>query len=374
MRLHDRLAIGETRRTTLYGTPFNTDGMSNNYIKGDPSESAAIRFRCQHTGTFSGIKNWWIFSTTADGTGPYGAGTGGHVVVELRTDDGTGNHFPSSTVLSTFDIPDPMNRDSNQVLNPPVYAYSPGLGGRLCWNFWEIAMPSASLVERTIYHLVYRNIDAAPTTNYVSLDHHYNAADAPNMQPGISDLDLASLWYSGGWQVRYGETPIYEVHYADGFKQGFGYQGTSFSSPHSIWGINKVRTLFTPRQTVGVRTVKVRLRRVGTPGSLAVNLLDNGGTVLGSGSISGVPTTDTWVSCTFPSKVTLTSGNQYRLELTTTGDASNRYQIYGYLDGGWAHFTTRPFPEGRAQADTGSGWADTFSGFSGGDWQLYFIN
>jgi hypothetical protein len=353
----------------LYGTPFNTDGAANMLID---AGMAGIRFRAQHSGTFSGIKNWWIFSTPADGTGPYGGGTGGHVVVELRTDDGTASHFPTSTVLSTFDIPDPMNRDGNQVLNPPVYAYSPGLGGRLTWNFWEISMPTVALTAGTLYHLVYRNIDAAPNTNFVSLDFLYNAAGTPNMQPGISDTDLAGLRYSGGWSVEYGVTPVHEVHYADGFKQGFGYQNSTFSDPKPIWGANKVRTLFTPASTCIAQTVKVRLRRVGTPGNLQVSLLNIGGTVLDSGSIAGVPTTDTWVTYTFTTPQTLTVGQQYRLELTATGDASNRYQIYGFLDGGWAHFTTQPFPEGRAQEDTGGGWVDTYTGFSGGDWQLYF--
>lgn len=352
----------------MYGVPYNTDGLANLPID---SGDWSIRFRAVHTGTFAAIKNFWIFSTVADGTGPYGAGTGGHVVVELRTDDGTANHFPTSTVLSTYDMPSPMNRDPN----PPVYATS-FINGHNTWNFWEIPMPSASITADTLYHIVYRNIDGSPNANYVSLDCQYNAANVANMQPGITDTDLSALRNSGGWSPENDVTPIYQVNYTDGFKQGFGYQGTSAGAPTSIWGVNKVRTLFTPGRRVTVQAVKVRLRRVGTPGALTVSLKDGGGSTIESGTVSGVPTTDTWVLYTFTTPRVLSAATQYQLELSTTGDASNRYQIFGFLDGAWAHFSTSPFPEGWAQIDSGSGYADAFPGSggiqSGADWQLYF--
>lgn len=353
----------------LYGSPWNADGLSNAEIGGGARIIPAIRFRAEHSGTLSAIKLYFIFYTAEDGRPGYGKGDGGDLRIEVRTDDGTVNHFPSSTVLSTLNIADPMNRDRNA----PVYAEGDGLGGRATVNYWEMPMPPASLVAGQLYHIVLTNTAPDPVNNYVSINSLYNAANTPNVQPGISDTDLRMLeFYSGAWRPRNYDTPIYEVHYTDGAIRGQGYYGTSVSFPNSIYGVNRVRETFVPPATRSVSSVRVRLRKVGAPGPLTFRLERGDGTLVESGTLpsSAVPTTDAWVTYTFAQTRTLTGGQRYNLVLSATGDASNLYSIFQLLDGNLAHFRAQPFPEGTGEIDTGTGWHEPFQ-YAGSDWQAY---
>ena len=232
------------RDSEMLGVPWNADGLSNVQIGGQQNRRVGIRFRADRDGTLDRIKLFFIFSTwedfAAEGStkcqddhlGCYGAGDGGDLLIQVRADDGSHRHAPSGRVLSSRLIPDPMNRNRE----PPVYAVGSGLGGRAVWNFWVIDMPDVRLRAGRLYHIVLSNPSPDPVQNFVSLDHLYLAANAPHMQPAVSDMNLASEVLQRNdsrWRIRHWETPIFEIRYTGGFVQGQGYSGTSVAFPAS---------------------------------------------------------------------------------------------------------------------------------------------
>jgi PKD repeat protein len=139
-----------------YGNPWAADYLSNLVVM---TNKAGIRFQVEKTGTFDKIKFFFVGHdlTQAPYCGTweacYGRGTGGTIKVELQTDDGTSNHFPSGTVLSTFNIVNPRTNPVYTNPGPPNY----GTGdGESSWSL--IDMPNASLTAGTIYHLVFTNM------------------------------------------------------------------------------------------------------------------------------------------------------------------------------------------------------------------------
>lgn len=391
-RRADTLVTGASNKTSnLYGVPWNADGLSNVPI-GVREKKVGIRFRADRDGTLDRIKLFFIFATWKDQLAVgsdscqvnhndcYGAGDGGEILVTLRADNGTDGHFPSRKVLSSRLIRRPMNR----IRRPPFYAAGNGFQGRATHNFRVLNLPNATLQAGRIYHLVFSNQSAHPRRNYVSLDHLYLAANTPGMQPGTRDVDLASeVLYRGTskWRVRHWETPIYQVHYANGFIQGQGYIGTSRPQPTPIYGRYRARERITAvaRRDRTISKVFVRLNRRGKPGPLTLRLEKGDGALIGKGAVptSTINRRYGWVPLVFNKPYTLQSGSTYNIELSAKGDRANHYRVFALWQGRRHGFhANNLFRDGYAQVNRGSGWLQRIRGAGAAhsfDFQMYAI-
>lgn len=367
-----------------YGSKVNGDNLANQLIGYNTAvdvcnRKASIRFRATHTGTLAFITPKFVWSSVKAG---YGYGTGGTIQVQVQTDDGTANHFPSGTTLATM------------VYNTPITVgnYFPKL---------TFAAPP-TLTSGTLYHVVFTNIDADPTTNFVSLDHIYMYQAATPTQPTWPDTDLGlcqndttGAWVKFNQGTGHSWTPVLEVGYADGFSQGGqGYiQGyitgttSGWINPKPITSTQFVREMFTVSGANRVaNAVAVRVNRTVGTGSLIVSVLQSNGTQLYQGTVS-VPagavsdvaplmSGETWVKLSFPSPITLTAGTTYYLQLsspagtTHTTHALEKGSMYGLL-------TTIYFGDGYCQFNPGTGWTDWdlwgMANLTCCDLQFYFV-
>ncbi len=367
----------------FYGVPWNADALSNDQIGYQPKRQADIRFRSQG-GTFVAAKIFFIVATyvqrsycnqppftSSNPNNCYAAGTGGTIRVDLVDDDGTSVHAPTTNVLSTITITDPMNITAG----PPIYGVTDA-NFRLLTNF--SAKPA--LVAGQLYHLLFTNLDADPTQNYISIDCLYHSLSNVNREPGVSDTDLATLLSDDGktWIIRK-ETPIFQVQYQDGHNEGQGYMGTRVTVPAPIVGAARARETFTPVVTHTVNAVSVRLQASGTPQPLVLRLEQGDGTLVEQGMLDASTFSKAiaqWSTFKFASPHVLTAGQPYNLVLTAPAGASS-YLIYPLEKGTNYGFDPKlVFPDGHADYDLGDGGFPTVYGPWGGmskmDYQLYF--
>lgn len=341
----------------VYGTPWNADGLANLEV-GRYTTALAHRFRADYTGEVRKIKVFFVFRTSCDGC--YMWGDGGQVEVELRTDDGSVDHFPSNTVLASALITDP----TKTAPGPPIYGVKSNSCPPCGSSYRVITLDTpASLEQGELYHLVYTNPSPNPRNNYVSLDELFNAAGTSPMQPEVSDLDWAMLAnYGSSWGVNLFHTPILEVWYDGGsYKQGIGYiDAYSQSGIVSIFGANRIATRFIV--SGGDRTISrinVRVRKVGAPGRLSMRIEKLDGTLVRRVSVPAlsVPTSMSWVSSSFlaPPLPVLANGESYRLVLSASGSLGNRYETFGMAKGTSYGFSN-VFADGWAEVNTGTGW------------------
>ena len=250
-----------------YGSGIGADSLANTQIGGSLCEcsnnASSYRFRATTTSKLDTIRIYLI-----DGSG-YAGGTGGTLSITVQTDDGSALHAPSGTVLAST-------------------SYKPGNPGP---NFPAISWSSpASLTAGQLYHIVFKNIDAHPTANFVSIDSlfSYGATLSPQ-QPRFADADwgqLMSTTGNGGWERRTNFTPILDLGYSNGVRAGVGYMEVWVGAPRAISGASAVREIFTPAANQTVSSVEIRVSRKSGSSPLGVALETSGGSVLATGSIS----------------------------------------------------------------------------------------
>ncbi len=370
--------------TGFYGVPWNADALDNDQIGYQPKRQADIRFRSKG-GTFVSAKVFFIAATyvtrtycnqppfTASNPNDcYAAGTGGTIRVDLVDDDGTASHAPATNVLASQTIMDPMN----------VTAAAPIWGNGLDANFRVLSNFSAqpALVAGQLYHLRFTNLDAAPTTNYVSIDCLYHSLSNVDREPGVSDTDLAVLLSDDGttWTVRK-DTAVFQIGYQDGHSEGQGYMGTRVTVPEPIAGAARARETFTPPANVTVTSVSVRLRVVGSPSPLAVRLEQSDGTLVEEGTLDASSFSKSiaaWATLKFATPHVLAAGTPYDVMLTAPSGA-NSYSIYPLEKGTQYGFDPKlVFGEGHADYDDGdAGFVTVFKPWGDMkalDYQLYF--
>jgi len=164
-----------TARAQSYGASFGSDGLANTRL-GPSGCMISYRFLAKHSGYLAQVRVYLI----PDKTG-YAAGTGGTINVTLNTDDGTSSHHPTSTVLGTHVI-------SNILSLPLPSRY-----------FYLVKFSSpVTVTAGHLYHLVFKNVDNAPTYNYLSVDDLYHAVPTTPSQPMISNTNLAVLLSAEG--------------------------------------------------------------------------------------------------------------------------------------------------------------------------------
>ena len=347
-----------TALVSTYGEVFNADGLANLEIGSGKLRTVDYRFRAQHSGSLTSARFFLVFRMPG-----YAAGNGGQVRIDVEADDGTANHLPSGTSLAYVLITDPM-----------------------ATMFRNVTFDrSVSIQAGQLYHFVFTNPYSDPINNWVSIDDIYNEARVPNMQPTVSDTDLAVLMKdgSGSFAINYGHTPIFDAYITGAggtnYTEGVGYiDARSESGLTQIGSATPIREQFTV--TGGNRSlsnVSFRVKRVGSPGKLVLRLSGGAG---GSAKVtipaSSVPTAGYgWVSAAFSSPYTVTSGSTYTLTiLAGTSSASNYYLAFPVQKGtGYGFQTPTQFLDGGAQVYSGSTWTNLLGGaFGTFDWQLYF--
>ncbi len=289
-----------------YGSCIAMDGLAD--LRIGPNGQIGVRFMCEHTGAIDRIVQQYQNATPG-----YVGGTGGRIRWELRTDDGTSNHFPSNKVLWTTIDTNPKRAASGTVLQ------------------WFTVSPAVSVTQGALYHIVYTNIDAQPTTNFVSYDGIYTAKNSSPVQPCYSDANLMTLWNGPAWLTNLHITPEFNVHYTDGYAQGTGYiDSTAIKGPAT--------------ETFTVSgTDKVALSVSAAGGGLFFTLETSTGTVLasGSGSAGAYPG---WQTYAFPHPVTLKNGQAYNLVIGGS--------VYRAVQKGNPYGSYTSFPDGRYTANS----------------------
>lgn len=333
----------------VYGAYWNADGLVPLSIGRLANCTVCIRFRAQHTGTFQRARFYFIFRREG-----YYKGDGGEVLVQFQPDDGSELHAPSGEVLASVHIPDPMAGKPRRLV-----------------TFDRLARTE----KGKLYHFVFTNPAPDPINNWVSLDQLYQKRGAPNIQPAVSDTDLAIVlrWNDPPWSTRYGHTPIYWIHYEDGSVHGQGYyDARSISGVRAIGGESKVRESFTV--STGdrmVKSVRVRVRRLEDGGPLVVSLLRGDGTPIAEGPIGPGEFelgTIKWVEYAFPRRVSLANGKTYSLVLSSP---KGSYNTFGLVQGTGGFVTPTVFSDGVMEYTKDGKWVSDRPGRM--DMQMYFV-
>ncbi len=345
-----------------YGPKLGADALANTTVGqwGNPGNVVSYRFRAHHTGAVQSLHVYLIVDKPG-----YASGTGGTIQITFQTDDGTAAHNPSGKILATYVLTSPLTSLPSRYF--PTFNFS----------------TPPSLNQGQLYHIVFKNIDANPTANYLSVDALYLQNPYTPAQPTISDIDAAELLSSGGgsWQVRKGYLPIYQLNFTDGWTEGVGYMEAWIGAQQAFSGSGSgVREQFTAsgaKQTVG--KVAVRLARISGSDPLIVKLENADGSVIEQGSIPASSWTSTgkhmWVQYTFDTPRTLMPGQKYFLELSTA--SSSTYQIFPVRKGMdyWFADTTW-WPDGYAQFKQNGAWVGWtqwgVTNRTDGDLQFYF--
>jgi hypothetical protein len=337
-----QVGAAEPNRDEAYGAAWTSDGIGNQPLGAKYEYKVSYRFRAQKDGTIYGLRYYNIYSQSKTG---YNGGTGGQILIELQTDDGTPEHkhlgaspgAPAS--LASFLIKEPLKLSS----------------------FPLITLDQPVKVEKgTLYHAVFTNVDPDPASNFVSANCLIEPGEKPR-HPGVRDEDFTLLWtYKGRpWGPKANHTPIFEVYYQDGTIQGQGYVEAPPGGALPIGGPNKLRETFVvteKNRTVSKVSVRVRKDK-GSPGPLTVRLEKADGSLIEEGEIpaDSVGVKNTWVSYSFKQNRELLCGEGYNLVLSApVGDP---YQAPPIRVGcAYGMNASSQFTDGYAQHTTGEAW------------------
>ena len=303
------------------GSAF-ADSLANTEVGGPSLNAVSQRFRATGPQVVS-IRGYNIGATHPG----YGAGTGGTWTITVEEDDGTG--LPSGRVVG-----------GATEVHPP--------------DDFPLVPLSASVTPGRLYHLVYRNTDPDPTANYSSVDDLFLRTPTSPRQPTLPDSDWATLVKSGSgpWAERPGFSPIIEVAYADGTRQGLGYMEVWVRSPQQVSGQRMARELFA--SPVTARGVTLRVVRVSGSSPLAVTLGDQAATIPAS-AVAVQPLygqdgcSASRVNAVFQAPAT---GNEVRLSCP----ADTVYAVFAVRKGTHYGLSCVPAAKGQVSADGGLTW------------------
>lgn len=336
--------------TSAYGAMFAADDLNNTRIGTPSAYSSAYRFRAEQSSALSSARIYII----ANGNTGYSNGTGGTLRLDLYANDPASN-FPTG----------------NSLANGSLTPGNPGSG------FFTIAFGSpATLVVGILYHVVFTNTDASPTTNYLSVNNIFCSTVGSQFQKRWPDTDWCELVRAGtgAWSADRGgsvNTPIMQLAYANGQYQGNGYMETWGRGGSDGWntcnGTIRLRETFTPTTAVSFRYCAVRLARSVGTSPLTVLIETAAGVAVVSGTIPAASVNlyakddhgfgQKWATVDLGSTYVLTSGVTYHLQLSTVAGTEywttcpRRGSAYGFQP-------VTYFADGNAQIDSGSGWGD----------------
>ncbi|MFH0980638.1 MAG: hypothetical protein V2A79_03755 [Planctomycetota bacterium] len=342
---------------TVYGSAFNMDTKDNFRIGGSGLARMSHRFRASTTSPLLSVR--WCQRGGASG---YSGGTGGSYRITVQTDSGGA---PSGAVLAAT-------------------SYTPNWPGGDWAPFEMQTFPvPATLTQGQLYHVVFENVDPAPTRNYISANNAY-VYDRVYMprQPAFSN-DLAVIYDTGsGWKEQ-PDTPIVDLTYANGVHDGQAYIQAMAPQAGYISGVKMVRERFTV--SGGDRTaqsVSVRLLRLAGSGSnpLIFRLETGAGAEIESVSVLvssvvvgtlGDCSCGDWVTARFLQSHVLANGQTYNLRLSTGFGVT--YACVPIREGTDSGLLSYAFRDGSGQRTTdGVTWADLYP-WSPVDLQFYFV-
>ena len=281
----------------------------------------------------------------------YAAGTGGTIEATIQPDDGSPAHVPTDEVLARATVP------SDDAF--PRVEFEP-------------AVP---LVEGALYHVVFTNVDPAPTENFVSVNSLFVEPPITPRQAQYTDSEWAQLLdYGDGWELRPEYTPILQLEYSDGTFEGVGYMESWIEAAKTISGPARARESFDiSGGDLTVDQAHIRLGRAEGEDPLIVRLETVDGRTLASGEVpavrfplpeDGEEPLSTWVTVTFDQPAVLVDRHRYHLVLETT--PATEYVIHGIRKGSAVGFEPPTyFAEGVAEFDPGDGWVAFDPGWRG---------
>lgn len=332
--------------TGLYGPAMGGDTLANTQVGGQSGgNGVSLRFRA--TGTQLQSVRFYVMC----GSG-YGGGSGGTLRISVQADN---NGLPSGTSLATASVA------------------TPNSGG-----YFPLVSIAATLTVGSLYHIVFVDVDGSPSSNFISINalYTYGSTISPRT-PKYPDTDWALLLNAGGWSVRSNFIPILDLGYSNGHA-GQGYmESWIVGAPASISGSKSVRELFNPPVALSVSELHVRLMRVSGSSPLTIRLEKGDGTVLGLGTVSGIPSAtpgqdaggSSWASVTIPA-VSLSANSTYHLVVSCPSDTV--YSAFPLERGsGYGFDPATYFNDGYGQYTTdGSSWSG-FKGQSNADLEWY---
>jgi hypothetical protein len=334
--------------TNYYGSGIKMDALANIRVSGPVSGYSMIsyRFRATQNAVLTSVKPYLINYASA-GTG-YAKGDGGDMRLELREDDDTYEHLPSSTVLATVTYEDAMHADSSDFAHTFTFPSSP------------------SVTAGKIYHLVWTNTDPDPANNYISLNFAWYTPGQNPAQPTMRPEDFAALAFDGTqWtelvppETTGSYIPIVSIAYGNGLTQGLGYY--QISVRRTIGGTLAVRVVIdVTGSDRTVSRVSVRAKRLSGTADLRIELQDSAGATLRNCYVpdSLFPQdVDTYVTCPYTAALTLQAGSRYYLVLQASSGTT--YDALALTNGAestpnYGDETT--FPDGHAEYKSGSSW------------------
>jgi hypothetical protein len=344
----------------FYGNAVAADAIYP--VKITYGRDADFRFRAERSGSVDSIQVNNRVNRSGEST--YSTATGGRVMIELRADDGTAQHLPSSTVLARSE------------------SYVPSEAG----DYPELAFDHpVTLQAGQIYHYVMVQLEpgqiASSNANFVA--NAGGVADNPYFG------DVFNVFYGNGssWQIKRGSSdapngqliPAFELGYTDGVSVGAGMMAQkSATDAVGIGGGALARQIFevdgADKHVTGLWLRPARISNDGAP--LEVTLKDGSGRIAWQGEIPADQISRTggtdprsaymngpvgWVYARFPETVTLESGQTYAVELGSSGkysiaattDLSGKMQDRNAWDSGFAQVST----DG---GQSWTGWTKTF--------------
>lgn len=365
----------------IYGSGWAMDSKSNLYIGGPNNSKLSMSFIASYSLAPASVR-WEI----RRGSG-YSLGTGGTIRISIRADSAG---VPTGGDLAYVDV---GGKADNGGLN----------GGYTISNTFGSAYV---LTAGTKYHIVFTNIDAAPTANYVSLNFTFlnnppESNSIGTLQPAFTDdfhvtttdpngLTTGSTFFLTGYAVSH--SPKLDIVYSDGSHDGSAYVQGSIADSGQYAVLDGANKRARERFTVSggsrtVSTVYVRVGKQSGTGNLTIALKNSAGSTLATTTVAAasIPTATpgvdpmdngAWVGGALSSSVVLTDGAQYDLELSA--GASTQFSVAPmlYTDGSSVHMGSRAFREGAAQKTVdGSTWTEIVSGGPpyGQNLQFYFV-
>lgn len=336
----------------IYGPGIYGDTLFNEILGGSLSAQSSFRFRAEQTAELDSVRVYTIVYHA----GGYSAGDAGSVRCRLYADDETSDHFPTGSALATTNTFNPGNPPSTDF---PLLTFS---------------VPYA-VTAGTLYHLVFDNPHASPTTNYCSIDmmSELTTAHSPQ-QPRFADTDWAYLvkYGASAWEQRtQNVTPIADLTYDNAEHQGMGYTEVGLVSyTVSIEGNTMIRETFTVSGGDKVVTgVGVCLSRYSGTGDLSVRLETGAGTEIETVTFAAADVAAnthagyadfgsmTRLYAAFASEHTLSSGSTYNVRVSSPAGTVYRAHSIRRAGGSYGIDDATYFTDGYGQKTTdGSTW------------------
>jgi hypothetical protein len=351
---NDRTVRVSGATTGFYGSGIAADTKANMMI--GPVPAVAHGFKAVTSSALTTIR----FSQR--GGTDYSHGTGGTLKISVRPDT---NGHPASTILASM-------------------TFKPGnpAGGWTTYKAYTFPSP-ATLTAGRKYYIVFQNVDAAPTKNYISIN---NLAVLRNIttprQPAFGDSDYVVLSGArGAWDVEPHYTAVMDLTYANGKHNGQAYIEAMLAQYGVISGPAKqVRETFViSGGDRSVTTASVRVRRTGGASQLLVNLETSTGGFIDSVAVpakaiplssQGTIGSEVWVTVKFVRPHILKNGVRYQLRLWTYSGTT--YTTIPIREGTDAGFVSHRFTDGSGQRTVdGSNWSNLYK-WSPVDLQFYF--